>query len=234
MSSSALFLTLPVLVHDHVLQAEPWPTGKAFSHPHAILAGHTSLHTVFYPQLVLCYQVSVFLLSNLHFSTPFFLISPTHSLSRGIHSLTSHPHMSLLSHIHAPAPGTCYFPVLLSSMFISSVFFSLLLFPFSDHAFDLYFATNSKGGQLTRNRSSCAYLCLPEQISGVCVAGSLEVVSDSACKSALWQPEWTRYYSGRCWSIMAHSSSLCFVSLSVFICMSGVSVFVFKCPYVCA
>jgi general stress protein 26 len=61
----------------------------------------------------------------------------------------------------------------------------------------IYFTTNtslSKIRQLRNNSKGCVYFVLPQEFSGVTIQGTLEIVTDIALKSSLWQNNWTMYY----------------------------------------
>ena len=72
---------------------------------------------------------------------------------------------------------------------------------FSNHQsnFLVFFSTNtssSKVAQIKLNPAVSVYYCHPGEWRGLMLGGSMEIVTDSAVKNALWQPGWEMYYPG--------------------------------------
>lgn len=65
--------------------------------------------------------------------------------------------------------------------------------------FRVYFTTNtssSKVAQIRANPAVSVYYCRPLEWRGLMLGGRMEIVTDSAVKSALWQKGWEMYYPG--------------------------------------
>ena len=63
--------------------------------------------------------------------------------------------------------------------------------------FLLYFSTNTssaKMAQIRANPKVSAYFCNPAAFHGLMLAGTIELVTDQACKRRIWQDGWERYY----------------------------------------
>jgi general stress protein 26 len=63
----------------------------------------------------------------------------------------------------------------------------------------VYFTTNTSSAKVAELRSNPAvsvYHCEPHEFAGLMLGGDMEVVEDSAIRSAIWQPDWSLYYPG--------------------------------------
>ena len=70
---------------------------------------------------------------------------------------------------------------------------------FSEHSEDFLIylptsASSAKIEQIRANPKVSVYFCNPSEISGLMLAGSVEIVSDSSLKKQIWQDGWEVYW----------------------------------------
>jgi general stress protein 26 len=72
------------------------------------------------------------------------------------------------------------------------------IFKGHDQDFMIYIATNTSSEKIEHikgNRKVNAYYCDVEGFKGVMLSGNIEIINDIEIKKALWQDNWSFYYS---------------------------------------
>ena len=71
------------------------------------------------------------------------------------------------------------------------------LYQHQDNAFVVYLSTSQQSNKMARmlaNPKVSVYFCKADQLQGLMLGGTIEIISDQSLKNRVWQDGWTMYY----------------------------------------